>query len=237
MKKTLLSCVIAVFSLFLVAQITIAQEKIQGPWMWMIAACQPGQGGAACTDRDSLDEASKGKVTEKMVVKSGIDKKIAKIEIDGRKWVEGKIAPTGGNNIQDMINANKGKWKGGWSGVAADINDHSAYAVINAVAPKVQKGITTRVGSDDSVKVWVNGEEVHRNAVNRGAGDFQDTFSIDLKRGNNIIMVKVSERGGGWSMFFGIDASGLKYNLKFPGWAVSTSGKLATSWGDIKFAK
>ncbi|MFQ6040201.1 MAG: hypothetical protein ACE5PV_05040 [Candidatus Poribacteria bacterium] len=185
MKKPLLFCAIAVFSLSLMAQISKAQEKIQGPWMWMIAACQPGQGGQACTDVDSLKEVSKSKVTEEMVAKNGIDKKIAKIEIDGRRWVEGKIAPTGGNNIQDMINANKGKWGGGWSGVAADINDHSAYAVINAVAPKAQKGITTRVGSDDSVKVWVNGEEVHRNAVNRGAADFQDTFSIDLKRGND----------------------------------------------------
>jgi hypothetical protein len=134
-----------------------------------------------------------------------------------------------------MINANKGKWGGGWSGVAADINDYSAYAVINAVASKSQKGVTAKVGTDDSVKVWVNGEEIHKNAVNRGAADFQDTFSIDLKKGNNIVLVKVSERGGGWSMFFGIDSSDLKYNIKFPGWrAISTSAKLATSLGNIK---
>ena len=40
-----------------------------------------------------------------------------------------------------------------------------------------------KVGSDDSVKVWLNGAEVHKNAVNRGAGDFQDTFQVDLKQG------------------------------------------------------
>jgi len=234
MKKSLLFCIISVFSLFLALQIVKAQEKIQGPWLWMIASCPVG--GAPCTDTNSLKDASKGKVTEEMVAKGGLDKKILAIEIDKKKWAEGRIDPTGGDNIQVMINANKAKWGGGWSELPADINDHSAYAVINVVASKAEKGVTTKVGSDDSVKVWVNGAEVWKNAVDRGAGDFQDTFKIDLKQGNNIVMVKVSERGGGWSMFFGIDASGLKYNLKFPGMDVSTSGKLATSWGNIKMA-
>ena len=62
-----------------------------------------------------------------------------------------------------------------------------------------------RVGSDDAIKVWLNGEVVHNNPVNRGASDFQDVFQVDLVVGDNLLMVKVSERGGGWSMFVGID--------------------------------
>jgi len=38
----------------------------------MIAACPNGGGGQACTDTDSLSEASKKKVTEEMVAKNGI---------------------------------------------------------------------------------------------------------------------------------------------------------------------
>jgi len=143
------------------------------------------------------------------------------------------IPANGGDNVQDMINATKAKWGGGWSGVAAGIEDHSAYSVINVVSSKNQKGVTMRAGSDDSIKVWLNGEEIHRNAVNRGAGDFQDTFNGDLKKGDNIFMVKVSERGGGWSMFVGIDAE-VKYDLKFKGYPVEPSGKLATTWATIK---
>ena len=63
-----------------------------------------------------------------------------------------------------------------------------------------------RVGSDDSIKVWLNGEEVHNNPVNRGAGNFQDTFQVNIKAGDNTLLVKVSERGGGWSMFVGVNA-------------------------------
>jgi len=51
--------------------------------------------------------------------------------------------------------------------------------------------------------------------------------------GDNIFMVKVSERGGGWSMFVGIDAE-VTYNLKFKGYPVEPSGKLATTWATIK---
>jgi len=65
--------------------------------------------------------------------------------------------------------------------------------------------------------------------VGRGVADFQDTFSIDLKKGNNIVMVKNSERGG-WAMFFGIDSSDLKYNIRFPGWDAL---KLPANWRQV----
>ena len=83
------------------------------------------------------------------------------------------------------------------------------------------------LGSDDSVKIWLNGKVVHKNAVNRGAGDFQDTFKVDLIDGINRILVKVGEKGGGWSMFFGIDAN---FNVV----AVESAGKLSTTWASIK---
>ena len=83
----------------------------------------------------------------------------------------------------------------------------------------------------------MNGEEVHKNAVNRGAGNFQDKFRIDLNKGDNPLLVKVSERGGGWSMFVGFDTKterGLKFNLKQPKLAVDLNDKQVTTWGKIK---
>ena len=61
-------------------------------------------------------------------------------------------------------------------------------------------------GSDDAIKIWLNGEVVHNNSVVRGASDFQDKFKVNLKKGDNLLMVKVSEQFGSWSMFVGIDA-------------------------------
>ena len=64
---------------------------------------------------------------------------------------------------------------------------------------------------------------MHKNAVDRGAGNFQDKFEIDLNKGDNPLLVKVSERGGSWSMFVGFDTKmekGLKFNVKQPKLAV-----------------
>ena len=221
------ACCALVF--FIAVQFASALDKIEGPWMWIITESEVNQGGALATDIDGIDEATKGKLTEEDVAKEGITDKILKVKFpDKLKWTEGEIAPVGGNNINDMLIKIK-------LGPGGDVNDYCSYAVINAVSKKKLAGVEARVGSDDSVKVWMNGKEVHNNPVNRGAGDFQDTFEVNLNKGDNVLMVKVCERGGGWSMFVGIDAD-LEYNLKFKGLPVEPAGKLATTWATIRSA-
>ena len=104
----------------------------------------------------------------------------------------------GGNNVNDTV-TEIGLGDG-------DVNDHASYALITLESDSDQDGVDMKVGSDDSVKIWLNGEVVHTNAVNRGADDFQDTFEVDIRQGDNLLLVKVSEGGGGWSMFVGVDA-------------------------------
>ena len=227
MKSRFMLLAICAVGVLLIAQFAAALDKIEGPWYWMITESPAGGGGAAVTDEDGIDEATKGKLTEEDVAEQGITKDILKVKFaEGYKWTEGEISAVGGNNINDMLIKIK-------LGPGGDVNDHCSYAVINAVSKTTKKGAEARVGSDDSVKVWMNGEEVHKNAVNRGAGDFQDTFDVDIKKGDNVFMVKVCERGGGWSMFAGIDAP-LEYNLEFKGLPVEPAGKLATQWANIK---
>ena len=182
----------------LIMQLTVmdaeAQRKITGPWLWMIAPTSVGRGGAASTDVDSLSAASGGRVTEAAIAANGAT---AGDAVGALVWTLGEISETGGNNINDVI-TKIGLGRG-------DINDHSSYALITLESRRAQR-VQMRVGSDDSIKVWLNGTVVHRNAVDRGAGDFQDTFQVDIKQGDNLLLVKVSERGGGWSMFVGVNA-------------------------------
>lgn len=204
MRKSWFIFTVCLMGLFMMTHIAHAQEKITGPWLWMIAPTDANQGGQASTDVDSLDKASGGKVKEADVAKNGAKKgdKVGNLD-----WVEAELPALGGNNIQDMINKGKAAWGGEWAKLPADINDTSSYGLITIVSATAQNGVTMRVGSDDSVKVWLNGNVAHKNAVNRGASGFQDTFKGDLKAGNNLLLVKVSERGGGWSMFAGIQAT------------------------------
>ena len=208
-----LACLIA---LFVMAQTADAQDKITGPWLWMIAPTEAGQGGAAATDVDSLAEASGGDVTEEMIANNGANEGDA---VGDLVWTLGEISETGGNNVNDTV-TDIGLGEG-------DVNDHSSYALITLESASDQDGVDMRVGSDDSVKVWLNGEEVHKNAVNRGAGDFQDTFQVDIKQGDNLLLVKVSERGGGWSMFVGVDADVTAvFKPAIPG----VAGKITGPW-------
>ena len=207
-----LACLIA---LFVMAQTADAQDKITGPWLWMIAATAANEGGANSTDVDSLAEASGGDVTEDDVAANGASEGDA---VGDLVWTLGEITDTGGNNVNDLVNE-IGLGEG-------DVNDHSSYALITLESDSDQSGVDMKVGSDDSVKVWLNGEVVHTNAVNRGAGDFQDTFQVDLKTGNNLLLVKVSERGGGWSMFAGVDAD-VNAVYKAPG---GVDGKITGPW-------
>jgi len=204
--------------LFVMPHIAHAQDKITGPWLWMVAPTEANKGGAASTDIDSLDKASGGKVKEADVAKNGAKKgdKVGNFD-----WVSAEIPATGGNNIQDMIEKEKKGWGGEWAKLPADVNDTSSYALITIVSAAAQNGVTMKVGSDDSIKVWLNGVQVHKNAVDRGASDFLDTFKGDLKAGDNLLLVKVGERGGGWSMFAGIQATftatGKNYVYVVPG--------------------
>ena len=61
------------------------------------------------------------------------------------------------------------------------------------------------VGYDDAIKIWLNGEVVYRTAANRHLYNSGRSTQVNLKRGENLLLVKVSQREGDWSMFVGID--------------------------------
>ncbi len=181
-------------TLFVMAHNTHAQDKITGPWLWMIAPTEPGQGGAASIDIDSLAVASDGAITEADVAVNGANDGD---RVGNFRWTLGKIAATGSDNINDCLKR--------IGMTAGNVDHHSAYALFTFESDTARNNVTMRVGSDDAIKVWINGEVVHNNPIDRGAWDFQDVFHVDLVAGDNLLMVKVSERTGGWSMFVGID--------------------------------
>ena len=170
-------------------------EKITGPWLWMIAPTDRNQGGARSIDVDSLAAASKGIVTEAAVAANGANESD---RVENFVWTLGEISPTGSNNVNECLN------KIGLT--TGDVDDHSAYALLSLTSDIRRTGVRMGVGSDDAIKIWLNGVVVHKYALNRGAKDFQDTFEVDLEKGDNLLLVKVSERAGHWSMFVGIDA-------------------------------
>jgi len=55
------------------------------------------------------------------------------------------------------------------------------------------------IGSDDGVKVWLNGKQVHRNPTPRSCAVDQDRVTVTLEAGVNEIFIKVAQGTGEWA--------------------------------------
>jgi hypothetical protein len=60
------------------------------------------------------------------------------------------------------------------------------------------------IGSNDGVRMWVNEELLHNNPVLRKAVPCQDTVTVPMKKGDNSILVKIDQAGGGWGFYFSL---------------------------------
>ncbi len=62
------------------------------------------------------------------------------------------------------------------------------------------------IGSDDGVKVWLNGKVVHAANVNRGLTVAEDKVDVTLSAGWNEVLLKVMQGGGDWGFACGVRA-------------------------------
>lgn len=94
-----------------------------------------------------------------------------------------------------------------------------AYAVV--VSPD-NRQVVFRFDSDDQGKVWLNGRSIFEHTKTFTAQIDNFEFHASLKKGRNIILVKVCEETGGWGFYLRItDMNGNPYDdLK-----INTAGK------------
>jgi hypothetical protein len=94
-----------------------------------------------------------------------------------------------------------------------DNNRITAY-LITYIRSERARVADLHVGSDDAIAVWLNGEFIHANPVERDGEPDQDLIeAVELRRGRNILMLKVAETVGDWTAFARFDdASGLTFS-------------------------
>ena len=78
-----------------------------------------------------------------------------------------------------------------------------AYAWTKVIAEEAGE-VQLRTGSDDQIKVWLNGKEVISYAELRGAQPDQDIATVTLNEGENQILVKVCNDEMGWGFYLRI---------------------------------
>jgi hypothetical protein len=119
---------------------------------------------------------------------------------DTVKWRTFRAGESGYVRLDDLIRPNE---------------QAIAYGLAYVLSPD-DRDATLLVGSDDGVRVWINGEIVHTNPVYRAAEPDLDRVPIRLKKGWNKVLVKDLQGAGGWGFYVRIaDPEGaLRYALK-----------------------
>ena len=187
-------------------------DHIVGPWLWMIA---PG----GDIDVDNLSVASKGVITERQIAQKGVSEGE---HFNTLKWTSGHLLPTTVCGIflcssDNVINVVR---EIGLTN-SFQLTQYSAYALINIFSPRDQKDVLMGVGSDDSIKVWLNGSVVYSNSIKRRTTGIQNCFHVNLNAGNNLLLVKVCNHGTSsgnddWGMFFKIYLETEAYTISLP---------------------
>ena len=91
-----------------------------------------------------------------------------------------------------------------------------AYAWTKVISAETQE-VQLRTGSDDQLRVWLNGEEVVGHKIPRQAQPDQDVVPVTLNRGENQLLVKVCNEEGDWGFYLcftepgGKSLEGLKF--------------------------
>lgn len=165
-----------------------------------------GTGAAAADDKAGTD--SDGFVQQWLVL-APIPLKEGESGADGlgREAIPGEAAlkPKAGDKIK------AGDKELAWKAYAAkdhllDFNGHLGaqtedaigYAVTYVTAP-ADMTVRMKTGSDDQCKVWLNGKEAFKFTDARPTEKDQDTTEVSLKKGVNVLVVKLVNEKIDWS--------------------------------------
>lgn len=85
-------------------------------------------------------------------------------------------------------------------------NDCVVYLKTQVFWPRTEE-VQLEMGSDDGIKVWVNGDQVHANNAVRGLTPEQDKAAATLKKGWNAFLVKISQSSAGCAMTMKLPAA------------------------------
>lgn len=75
--------------------------------------------------------------------------------------------------------------------------DCFAYALL-AFDSSTGRDALLRLGSDDGVAAWLNGEQVHENRTFRGVVPDSDVVPVRVREGRNVLVLKISQGAAGW---------------------------------------
>jgi len=95
------------------------------------------------------------------------------------------------------------EWK---DGVVQNLTgDNSATFLARTLTVHEPRALTLYLGSDDGIRGWLNGREIIAKDINRGVMPNQDEVKVELKAGENWLVLKIVNYGGAYGFYFSMD--------------------------------
>ena len=173
----------------------IGGTKIEGPWTWVIVP-------AVNLDKDWLAVASDGQVTEEKIAIHGVRPGSF---VGNSAWTASKIGHRS-RNISDMVESIGEK----------NTKNHVVYGSIILNSRSEQKTVMLQ-GSNGLVKIWLNGDLVHKDTSTKGwPYNYEKFFPVTLKQGANVLLIAIQTKYTDLRGFFGFE-EGTEYTAIPPG--------------------
>ena len=183
-------------------------QKITDGWVWLVVPTLDADNGvdAARSGRDFLSEASGGTLTEADVAVNGAT---AGTPVGDRTWTSGRLAPTGSNNLGELVNT---------YGLGTDTGDYPvAYGVVS-IESATHQDTRLYIGALP-VKVYLNGTVVHLNTYGDwwNVSNYRTAVPVTLNPGENVLFIAAYRQypWENWGAFFGFQ-DGTEYTVRAP---------------------
>jgi len=99
---------------------------------------------------------------------------------------------------------------------------HAAGYVVRTIKVDEPRNVKILTGSDDALRLWLNGRLVQKVLELRGAAADAESVTVELRKGENTLVAEVSNGIGGWGLYLRVeDDKGAPLEL-------SDAGKLAS---------
>jgi mono/diheme cytochrome c family protein len=98
--------------------------------------------------------------------------------------------------------------------VSLGLPDNAAVYLYRTLTVSRAASYAVSLGSDDGLKVWLNGKELLAKNVGRGAAPDQDKVTLELEAGENRFLLKVNNGGGASGFYFKILGSSLPKDIR-----------------------
>jgi alpha-galactosidase len=82
--------------------------------------------------------------------------------------------------------------------------DRSANYLYREISAARETTVTMYLGSDDGIRVWLNGSPVLEHEIDRGCARNQEMLSAKLRSGRNALLLKVNNGGGPTAFYFSL---------------------------------